>query len=225
MIKKYYIYFLILVNSIISTEIYNYKISFWGLVIADCQYSIKDTIIYNKESIKLNYMVKTNKLYDLFFKVSNNYSVVFDKSNYRTLYYTKRSSQPKIYNKIKTEYINDIVKYSDSLIIDLNEINIFTLLYLQSNYKNKEIEKYDIIDSEGKKYNYNLNKVNENEFILNLNAVEKNKYGAIKDTDIFTWALSLPNTESYFYINKQNNVIDYCEFSKGFLKLKGKRIK
>ena len=72
-----------------------------------------------------------------------------------------------------------------------NDVNIFTLLYLISN-KDKKINKIKNLEREGKYYNLEILRENQ-VYKLFINEFNDNK-GLIEHTDIFLWALFLPNT-------------------------------
>jgi hypothetical protein len=202
-----------------------YKISIWGIPAAKCTYSLSDTTIYDIPSLKIDYYVETTGLYNLFFPIKNNYSVIFNKKTYEILSYYKNSYQPNVENKIKTIFKDNIVSYESGIKINKEEINIFILLYLLSNNKLNIIENFPIIDREGKKYKYELKQLKNKSYAINLIQVDDTKVGIIKDTDIFTWGLFLPKTENIIYIDDELLLINKCVFKKGFIKLVAKRMK
>ena len=51
-----------------------------------------------------------------------------------------------------------------------------------------------IIDREGKKYSGEVTLINNNTYELELNELNPNNNGVVQHTDIFSWALFLPNT-------------------------------
>ena len=61
------------------------------------------------------------------------------------------------------------------------------------------------------------------EYILNISEKAKGKTGFYENTDIFSWALFLPNTDKKLKINK--NKIEYCKFKKGLISFTANRVK
>ena len=218
-LKNILMILLIINNFCMCNTKYTYKINFLGIHVANCYYSVSDTTIYSKEAYNIHYKVNTKKFYNLFFKIDNNYSIILEKNNYRTLYYRKKTYQPKLLSEIKTTYDNDKVKYSNKFEIKPDEINIFGLLYLLSQNLSEKLNKYNIIDREGKKYTYSINKQEDDAYILNLIDLDPNEKGLIEHTDIFNWALFLPKTTKKIYFNDAMKIISKCEFNKGILKI------
>ena len=222
--KKYLLFF-ILFSFSYTLEKIEYKINMLGIPAAKCIYSITDTAIYNQPALKINYKVKTIGLYNLFFKVENSYTVIFQKDSFEILSYSKNTIQPGINNQIKTNYFNNKVSYNNGVDINSDETNIFVLLYMISNNYFDEISNFPIIDREGKKYTYTLNLINDYYYSINLNQLSAKEFGVIEHTDVFTWGLFLPNTENTILIDSYSSLINKCVFKKGIFKMVAKRIK
>ena len=214
---------LILLLGICYCNIDIYDIKWMGIKVAECSAEVSDTLINENFFIKLDYKVKSNSFMKLLFNVTNYYTTIIDPTNYNIIFYSKNTTQPNLSNQIlKTDYIDQKVTYSGTnYIINKNEKNIFSLLYLLSA---KKISDYDniLLDREGKKYKCQINIKNE-EYILNISEKAKEKTGFYENTDIFSWALFLPNTDKKLKINK--NKIEYCKFKKGLISFTATRVK
>lgn len=200
-----------------------YDIKWMGIKVAECSKEVSDTLINENFFIKLDYKVKSNSFMKFLFNVTNHYTTIIDPINYNIIFYSKNTFQPNLSNQIlKTNYINQKVTYpGTNYIIDKNEKNIFSLLYLLSVNK---ISDYDniLLDREGKKYKCQINIKNE-EYVLNINEIDKEKIGVFENTDIFNWALFFPNTDKKLKINK--NKIEFCKFKKGLISFTANRVK
>ena len=214
---------LILLLGICYCNIDLYDIKWMGVKVAECSAEVSDTLINENFFIKLDYKVKSNLFMKLLFNVTNHYTTIIDPTNYNIIFYSKNTTQPNLSNQIlKTDYIDQKVTYpGTNYIINKNEKNIFSLLYLLSA---KKISDYDniILDREGKKYKCQVSIKNE-EYILNISEKAKEKTGFYENTDIFSWALFLPNTDKKLKINK--NKIEYCKFKKGLISFTANRVK
>ncbi|MAM04508.1 MAG: hypothetical protein CMD06_00930 [Flavobacteriales bacterium] len=214
---------LILLLGICYCNIDLYDIKWMGIKVAECSAEVSDTLINENFFIKLDYKVKSNLFMKFLFNVTNHYTTIIDPTNYNIIFYSKNTTQPNLSNQIlKTDYIDQKVAYpGTNYIINKNEKNIFSLLYLLSA---KKISDYDniILDREGKKYKCQINIKNE-EYILNISEKAKGKTGFYENTDIFSWALFLPNTDKKLKINK--NKIEYCKFKKGLISFTANRVK
>ena len=214
---------LILLLGICYCNIDLYDIKWMGIKVAECSAEVSDTLINENFFIKLDYKVKSNLFMKLLFNVTNHYTTIIDPTNYNIIFYSKNTTQPNLSNQIlKTDYIDQKVTYpGTNYIINKNEKNIFSLLYLLSA---KKISDYDniILDREGKKYKCQISIKNE-EYILNISEKAKEKTGFYENTDIFSWALFLPNTDKKLKINK--NKIEYCKFKKGLISFTANRVK
>ncbi len=214
---------LILLLGICYCNIDLYDIKWMGIKVAECSAEVSDTLINENFFIKLDYKVKSNLFMKLLFNVTNHYTTIIDPTNYNIIFYSKNTTQPNLSNQIlKTDYIDQKVTYpGTNYIINKNEKNIFSLLYLLSA---KKISDYDniILDREGKKYKCQISIKNE-EYILNISEKAKGKTGFYENTDIFSWALFLPNTDKKLKINK--NKIEYCKFKKGLISFTANRVK
>ena len=63
------------------------------------------------------------------------------------------------------------------------------------------------------------------EYTLKIDELDEKEIGVIKNTDIFSWALFLPNTDKNIKINFKNNKIESCNFKKGLLSFTAIRVK
>ena len=199
---------------LLSSE-YNYKIKFLGIHVANCNISITDSLFQNTEVVKLNYKVITKPFINNFFKVDNFYTIIIDKKYHNTLYYRKKTSQPNLTNFIETEFIDNKIRYKDSdIFLKENDVNIFTLLYLISN-KDKKINKIKNLEREGKYYNLEIFRENQ-VYRLFINEFNDSNKGLIEHTDIFLWALFLPNTSNSIKVSK-SGLIQKCTFRRGLL--------
>ena len=101
---KKHILLLLFFSLIINQEKMEYKIHMIGIPAAKCIYTLSDTTFHDKTAFKINYKVESFGLYGLFFKVKNNYNVIFEKNTFKILYYSKDSTQPGLDNQISTIY-------------------------------------------------------------------------------------------------------------------------
>ena len=221
--KKIYILFLFCLLN--SQENIDYKINIFGFPAAKCTYSLADTIFNDIPSIIINYEVKTVGLYDFFYPVKNKYSIIFNKYSYQVLSYYKKSIQPGVKNEIKTKFVDSMPLYDNGDYIGKDETNIFVLLYLLSNGLINEVNNFPVIDREGKKFNYQFSIINKFSYLINLNQIDKMDAGVIQDTDIFTWGLFLPKTESMIYLDEKLPLINKSIFKKGIIRMVANRIK
>ena len=131
------------------------------------------------------------------------------------MYYRKKTSQPNLTNFIETEFIDNKIRYKDSdIFLKENDVNIFTLLYLISN-KDKKINKIKNLEREGKYYNLEIFRENQ-VYKLFINEFNDSNKGLIEHTDIFLWALFLPNTSNSIKVSK-SGLIQKCTFRRGLL--------
>ena len=202
-----------------NKDTYLYKIKFYGFEVAECYHNISDTLFNNQKAIHIKYKVKTTGLFNYIFNIDNNYSIVLDNESYQTLFYRKKTIQPRLNNEISTIFSNGVAKYSEDYIINKNEVNIFTILYLLSIDSVDIIKNFSILDREGKKYLFDIIAANENFYLINTNEIDSKDNGVIENTDIFTWGLFLPNSNKSIQINKENHLIEYCKFRKGILNI------
>ena len=210
---------LFLAISFIYTNTIDYKINFYGLNVAKCKMQIEDTVIYKKECVKIEYFVESTNFMKWLFNVDNHYITIIDKNNHNIVYYNKKSTQPNVNNLIFTNYLDGEVFYNkSSLQINNSEYNIFSLLYDLSFGKTEFTEEQFVIDREGKKYFGKINLVANNSFSLDTFEINSNNDGVEKFTDIFSWALFLPNTSKIINIDIDKNIVSSCTFNKGVLK-------
>jgi len=216
---------LILFLGISFCSIDNYNIKWLGLHVADCTVSTSDTLVNGFFFTKLDYKVQTKPIMNWFFNINNRYTTIFNNSNNNIEFFSKRTSQPGLENQIiKTIKENGRVKYLNSnYTIENNEYNIFSLLYLISLNKAKDLS-YIKLDREGKKYNCNISN-RGNQYFLTFDEEDKHNKGVIKNTDIFNWALFLPDTKKIIQIDSINNKIEFCKFKKGLMSFTANKIK
>ena len=208
------IFFFLFLSIVFSEEKYNYKIKFFGIGVAKCNVAYSDTVLYNKQFKKIEYKVMTNDFINNFFKVDNKYIIILDQ-NYNTVYYKKDTLQPKLKNKIETEYSNGSLRYKNSnIIINKNNLNIFSVLYMIYNQDFDALSKVTIVEREGKYYNFN-SKIDKGKIDIFLDEIDEKNHGLIKHTDIFTWGLFLDKTKKTIIYNHNKKYIEKCIFKKG----------
>ena len=197
------------------SDVYEYKIKSFGIQVAKCSMSIKDTVYNNKNSILLNFTVKTLNIFDVFYPINNKYTIIIDDKNISTKYFKKDTIQPEIINSIETIIKDGTIYYVDSnYSIPSNTLNIFSLLYflmmdpIQINYNQN-----NILEREGKFYSYSIFKDNE-KYELDIFPLDDD-VGLIKYTDIFTWAIFKDGVKRYIYID--DNKIQKCVVKSGIL--------
>tara|TARA_Y100000590_G_scaffold321150_1_gene363596 strand:+ start:2911 stop:3576 length:666 start_codon:yes stop_codon:yes gene_type:complete len=196
-------------------DFYKYKIHLLGIPVANCTISYSDTTLIDIGCKKIEYKVKTNSFIDKIFKIDNYYTVIVDTTEFNTMYYSKKTYQPNVENNIYTIMTDDSLMYNNSeILIHKKDKNIFTILYLfQSNHLNR-LKNIDYIEREGKYYNLNVNQYKHNQFKLAIEEIDVNKFGAIKDTDIFLWGFFLDGSNNKIILNN-NKYIEKCTFKKG----------
>ena len=206
---------LFLFISIVFSDIqYDYKIKLFGIGVAKCNVAYSDTVLYNKQFKKIEYKVLTNDFINNFFKVDNKYIIILDQ-NYNTVYYKKDTLQPKLKNKIETEYSNGSLRYKNSnIIVNKNNVNIFSVLYMIYNQDFDALSKVTIVEREGKYYNFN-SKIDKGKIDIFLDEIDEKNHGLIKHTDIFTWGLFLDKTKKTIIYNHNKKYIEKCIFKKG----------
>ena len=208
-----------------SKNIYNYKIKFYGLNVANCKVIYSDTLISNMSAKKIEYKVETNSFINNFFKVDNHYTIILDKNNYSTLYYKKNTSQPKIINHVETDFSNNILTYKNSdITVNNDSKNIFSILYMIHIGDIESLNSIKIIEREGKYYNFSY-LLDTNKVIIELDELDSNNKGLIQHTDIFSWGLFLNDTKKTIIYNNKENYIEKCIFKKGITSISAKIIK
>ena len=197
------------------SDIYEYKIKSFGIHVAKCSMSIKDTMFNNNNNILLNFTVNTLNIFDVLYPINNKYTIIIDNNSIGTNYFKKHTIQPKIINSIETTIKDDIIYYIDSgYFIPENTLNIFSLLYflmmdpIQIHYNQN-----NILEREGKFYSYSIFKDNE-KYELDIFPLDDD-VGLIKYTDIFTWAIFKDGVKRYIYID--DNKIQKCVVKSGIL--------
>jgi len=202
------------ISIVFSDTQYDYKIKLFGIGVAKCNVAYSDTVLYNKQFKKIEYKVLTNDFINNFFKVDNKYIIILDQ-NYNTVYYKKDTLQPKLKNKIETEYSNGSLRYKNSnIIINKNNVNIFSVLYMIYNQDFDALSKVTIVEREGKYYNFN-SKIDKGKIDIFLDEIDEKNHGLIKHTDIFTWGLFLDKTKKTIIYNHNKKYIEKCIFKKG----------
>ena len=216
MIKRY-IYIITFCIGFCESNFLEYDIKIYGIKAAKCKVIISDTLFNGIDCIKAEYKVNSTKTMDLFFNVNNSYITVFDKYDYSIKFFKKYTVQPNLVNDIITNLKNSDVYYSDSdYKILSDEYNIFTLLHKIASENFIDVNKKIILDREGKKYFGEI--IQKNEYVeLFTEEININDKGLIEHTDIFSWALYLPQTSKTIYVDKKSNAIQSCRFRKGFL--------
>tara|TARA_B100000029_G_scaffold507106_1_gene591112 strand:- start:159 stop:839 length:681 start_codon:yes stop_codon:yes gene_type:complete len=224
-ISMQWIYYIILFSVIFGNIDKNeYEIKLYGFNVAKCEVYISDTLYNSKECTKIEYKVKSINFMDIFFNIKNYYLTIIDNQDFSIKYYQKNTIQPKIHNILETKELNNRIFYSDNEYeIFKNEYNIFSFLYGLSSGRITNSNKSFIIDREGKKYNAIISVIGA-DYKLTTDEITS-KSGVIEHTDIFSWGLFLPNTEKIIRFNRENNIIESCQFQKGLLKFRADLIK
>ena len=178
---------------------------------------ISDTIFNDVDCIKAEYKVYSTKIMDVFFNVNNSYVTIFDKNDYSIKFFTKHTIQPNLINQVITHQKNKDLFYGDSNYkISSNEYNIFTLLHRIASGNLIDTNKKIILDREGKKYWGQI--IDKNKYIeLFTEEINQDDKGLIMNTDIFSWALYLPQTSKSIFVDKKRSIIESCKYRKGIL--------
>ena len=227
--------FLFAVNAL-DTE---YKIKYFGLNAALCKSSYIDTTIIVPLKDNMNYVekikctkivyeVKSTGFFDKIFPINNTYVTIVD-DNYNMIYYSKKTSQPKLDNSLNTIPIEyNIYKdrklyYAESnLTVPIDVINIFTLLYLIEKNPKYLLSKDEIIlEKEGKLYNCQII-LSDNQYELIFEEVNSN-IGALKYTDIFTWGIFIDNSKRIIYTNQESGNIEKSLFKNKHISFRADR--
>ena len=219
MIKLLFLFF-----TFINATTHHYNISFMGLNVAQVSIASTDTIFYNQPSTIVRFEAKTRPIYNFLYPVSNHYETIHNNNNHQILSFKKITSQPGIYNNLTTAYENQQVHYNNSkILIQNNSTNIFSLLYLISNSLFKS--EVFILEKEGVHYNSSLILTDNDDIFkkYKLNILldsSDSSAGAIKHTDIFTWAIFKNDAERIIWVNSLKNRIEKCYFKVGIMSLK-----
>ena len=221
------ILFLILINFIFSTKVIEYSVSFYQIPMANVILEFETENVINENEVALKFETKTNRFASKIFKVNNTYKTLIKKDSYDIVHFSKKTSQPGLYNDLKTYLLNDKTIYENSKIeIPKNYFNIFSLLYYLS------ITPYDLVDSsiklerEGLLYICNIEKYetkNENIYTLYFEIIENNNKPIIENTDMFTWAIFKEGSLKEIRVDKVLKEINSCKFSTGISTLKANK--
>ena len=140
------------------------------------------------------------------------------------MFFEKSTIQPRLINKIKTINQNDTILYENTnIMIPKNYFNIFSLLYYLSNTPFNNIQSTVNLEREGLTYICEISKKKKNglyEFELNFILDKNNAVAAIKNSDIFTWAVFKENASKKIIIDPSNNKIINCILSTSLSTLK-----
>ena len=180
--KRYIFIYVALINLIFCYDQLDYKIKYFGLYVADCRITKKDTTFYNSEAKKITFKVQTNFFFKYFFPIKNTYSIILNKAN-NILSFKKETKQPRLVNSLETELRSNRVFYKDTnREILKNYYNIFSLLDIIMNGKN--VPENFFLEREGAVYNASLKLEDNNVYKLYID--DKSPYGKlIEKTDIF----------------------------------------
>ena len=210
---------------ILLSKHYEYEVSIFGVYCADITINYVDTLYNDQEAIKIEYNTQTRKGIEYFFFIDNLYTSIINKNNFNILSYNKKTKQPNVINNISTYNKNDSLFYINNNQLYNNQFyNIFTLLYVLQMDKNKRIKSLDFLEREGNIYNMKINKRNYNNLTkyslsLKINNLLSNN-SVVKNTDIFTWGLFLPNAKREIVVDPINKIITSCKFSIGLINVK-----
>jgi len=218
------LFIVIMINFIFSTKVIEYNVSFYQIPMANVILEFETKNVINKNEVSLKFETKTNRFASRIFKVNNTYKTLIKKDSYDILHFSKKTSQPGLYNDLKTYLLNDKTIYENSKIeIPKNYFNIFSLLYYLS------ITPFNLVDSsiklerEGLLYICNIEKYetkNENIYNLYFEIIENNNKPIIENTDMFTWAIFKEGSLKEIRVDKVLKEINSCKFSTGISTLK-----
>ena len=218
------ILFIIMLNFIFSSKVLEYSVSFYQIPMANVILEFETENVNNKNEISLKFETKTNKLASKIFKVNNTYKTLIEKDSYDILHFSKKTSQPGLYNDIKTYLFNDKTIYENSKIeIPKNYFNIFSLLYYLSITPFDSVSSSIKLEREGLLYICSIDKYetkNENIYTLYFEKIENNNKPIIENTDMFTWAIFKEGSLKEIRVDKVLKEINSCKFSTGISNLK-----
>ncbi len=210
---------IVMVNFFFGSKVIEYSVSFYQIPMANVILEFETENINNKNEIALKFETKTNRFASRIFKVNNTYKTLIKKDSYDILHFSKKTSQPGLYNDLKTYLLNDKTIYENSKIeIPKNYFNIFSLLYYLS------ITPFDLVspsiklEREGLLYICNIDKYeteNENIYTLYFEIIENNNKPVIENTDMFTWAIFKEGSLKEIRVDKVLKEINSCRFSTG----------
>ena len=217
-----YLYYILFFSLLYSDYIYEYKIKSFGIEVAECKMSVRDTLFNDKINTLLNFSVNTLNFFNTLYPVNNKYSIIINDEK-STIFFKKDTFQPKIVNSIQTEIRNNRIFYKNSdYEIPSQTLNIFSLLYIlmEDSEQLNDIDN-NLLEREGKFYSYSIFQDND-EYELKISPVDSNE-GMIKHTDIFTWAIFKDNVDRYVSI--KDNRIDKCTVKSGIINFTAEYIK
>ena len=222
---------LLLLSLLYSSENQYFKVEFFGIPVAEVKLDISDTIYNNQNSKLITVQTNSISLTKYIFNVDNYYETITSDNLRTILSFSKKTSQPKVINNIKTSVVNDTIYYDDSLIsIPNNYFNIFSLLYFLSINKITSPQNINI-EREGLLYSGIITPIHisdKNTISYTLDLKENNAFthkSIVENTDIFTWALFKEKSQRYITVNYDNNDILECVFKNGMIKIYAKNIK
>ncbi len=214
----------LIISFTLCSKVTEYSVSLYQIPMANVilEYEIQN--INEKNKVTLKFETQTNKFASRFYKVNNTYETLINKDSYDILQFSKKTSQPGLYNDLKTYFSDDKTLYENSNIeIPKNYFNIFSLLFYLS------ITPYDLVNSsvklerEGLFYICNIDKYetkNENIYNLYFEKIDNNNRPIIENTDMFTWAIFKDDSSKEIRVDKKLKEINSCKFSFGITSLK-----
>tara|TARA_B100000945_G_scaffold312706_1_gene307623 strand:- start:1449 stop:2168 length:720 start_codon:yes stop_codon:yes gene_type:complete len=222
-IAKLLFIFLIISQPIFASELLDYKITIWGVKVADVSIERNDTIFNGIEASSIKYYANNYNISGLIFPVNNFYHVIINKKSYQTLYFFKDTFQPGLKNNIETVAKDGVVKYKEKqFIIPKESMNIFALLdYIAKKGITELLLSPFVIEREGNLYRGLIKKSEKNnsEYFLNIDdSIDSLKLNQIiENTDIFTWVIFKENVDRIIYLDFERSLINKCIFNYGFI--------
>ena len=221
---------LLLLSFVYSLENQSFEIKFWGIPSAEAKIEVSDIYHDHKKAKSIVFQTNSINFTKYIFNVDNYYQTLTSDDLKTILSFNKKTSQPNVINNIQTFTSNNEVFYDNSsILIPKNTFNIFSLLYFMS--KNKITNSKSInIEREGILYYGTIIpiEISDNNIITYQLNLEENytpfNIPAIKNTDIFTWALFKKNSEKYITIDYNKNEIIECIFKSGIVRMHAKNI-
>jgi len=222
---------LFIIGLLFSADEQIFKVEFLGVPAARVELHELDTL-YNKQNSKMiNFKTRSSGLIKYIFNVDNVYNTILSQDFKNIFAFNKETIQPNVSNKLQTSLINNKVVYDNSQIeIPNGYFNIFSLLYFLSNNKILKTQNMNI-EREGELYSGVVTPItifDNNTILYELELVKKDandNYSAIKNTDIFTWALFKKKSTRSILVDYNNNNIIKCIFANGRIKMIAKNIK
>tara|TARA_B100000029_G_scaffold222326_1_gene220111 strand:+ start:1371 stop:2081 length:711 start_codon:yes stop_codon:yes gene_type:complete len=215
--------FLFICQTATASELLNYKITIWGVKVADVSIERNDTLFNGMEASSIKYYANNYNISGFIFPVNNFYHIIINKNNYQTLYFFKDTFQPGVKNIIETVIKDGDVKYKEKqFIIPKESMNIFALLdYIAKKGITELLLNPFIIEREGNLYQGIIKKSEKNnsEYFLYIDdSIDSFKFNQIiENTDIFTWVIFKENVERIIYVDSERFLINKCIFNYGFI--------